>query len=55
MAIGSFASGGLLAAYGWNAVLWVSFVPLVLAFVALTMAVRRGTAMQPGDPDVPAD
>lgn len=55
MAIGSFASGGLLAAYGWNAVLWVSFVPLVLAFVALAMAVRRGTAMQPGDPDVPAD
>ena len=35
MAIGSFLSGSLLSAYGWNAVLWVSFVPLVLAVVAL--------------------
>jgi MFS family permease len=35
MAIGSFASGGLLAAYDWNMVLWVSFVPLVLAVGAL--------------------
>jgi MFS family permease len=43
MAIGSFASGGLLAAYGWNTVLWVSFVPLALAAVALAGAkVRRG-------------
>lgn len=31
MAIGSFASGSLLAAYDWNMVLWVSFLPLVLA------------------------
>lgn len=37
MAIGSFASGGLLAAYDWNMVLWVSFVPLVLAAVAMAM------------------
>ncbi|MBN9575505.1 MAG: MFS transporter, partial [Alicycliphilus denitrificans] len=35
MAIGSFLSGSLLSAYGWNAVLWVSFVPLALAVVAL--------------------
>ncbi len=35
MAIGSFASGGILAAYDWDMVLWVSFVPLVLAVVAL--------------------
>ncbi|HWK73967.1 MAG TPA: MFS transporter [Povalibacter sp.] len=41
MAIGSFSSGGLLSAYGWNTVLWVSFVPLALAFVALAMAMRR--------------
>src|SRR5690606_20191920 len=27
MAIGSFASGGVLAAYDWDVVLWVSFVP----------------------------
>lgn len=37
MAVGSFASGGLLAAYGWDMVLWVSFVPLVLAIVALAV------------------
>lgn len=41
MAIGSFSSGGLLAAYGWNVVLWVSFVPLALAVVALVLAMRR--------------
>ena len=38
MAIGSFTSGGLLSAYGWQMVLWVSFVPLVLAAVALSAA-----------------
>ncbi|MBR8654643.1 MFS transporter [Achromobacter sp. Marseille-Q0513] len=35
MAVGSFASGGLLAAYDWTTVLWVSFIPLALAIVAL--------------------
>lgn len=35
MAVGSFTSGGILTAFGWNAVLLVSFVPLVLAFAAL--------------------
>ena len=44
MAIGSFSSGGLLAAYGWNTVLWVSFVPLALAAVALVAAMRKGAA-----------
>lgn len=41
MAVGSFSSGGLLAAYGWSAVLWVSFVPLALAAVALAAALHR--------------
>ncbi|NYT60229.1 MFS transporter [Alcaligenaceae bacterium] len=41
MAIGSFSSGGLLSAYGWNTVLWVSFVPLVLSVVALAVAMRK--------------
>jgi len=41
MAIGSFSSGGLLSAYGWDMVLWVSFVPLVLAVVALALAMQR--------------
>lgn len=37
MAIGSFVSGSLLAAYDWATVLWVSFLPLVLAMVALAV------------------
>lgn len=44
MAIGSFSSGGLLSAYGWTTVLWVSFVPLVLAVIALSLAMRKGMA-----------
>jgi len=35
MTLGSFASGGLLTGYGWDAVLWVSFFPLALAVMAL--------------------
>ncbi|GAB1575816.1 MFS transporter [Bordetella petrii] len=44
MAVGSFASGGLLAAYDWDTVLWVSFAPLALAVGALgfaSLALRR--------------
>ncbi|MBB3268115.1 MFS family permease [Azospirillum sp. OGB3] len=37
MALGSFASGGLLAAFGWDTVLWVSFVPLAAAIAALAV------------------
>lgn len=43
MAIGSFSSGGVLGAYGWDMVLWVSFVPLALA-AAVLMARRGATA-----------
>jgi MFS family permease len=35
MAVGSFSSGGILTAYGWDTVLWVSLGPLVLPFAAL--------------------
>lgn len=42
MAIGSFSSGGLLSTYGWDTVLWVSFVPLALALIALVIAMRKG-------------
>ncbi|SEO74681.1 Predicted arabinose efflux permease, MFS family [Methylobacterium sp. ap11] len=38
MAVGSFSSGGLLAHYGWEVVLWVSFGPLALAVAALALA-----------------
>ncbi|WP_338150857.1 MFS transporter [Neoroseomonas soli] len=46
MALGSFASGGLLTVYGWDTVLWVSFAPLGLAVAALAMtsAARRAGA-----------
>lgn len=44
MAIGSFSSGGLLSAFGWNTVLWVSFVPLALSVAALGVAMRRKRA-----------
>lgn len=45
MAIGSFSSGGLLSAYGWSAVLWVSFIPLAAAALALVWTVRKGRNM----------
>ena len=35
VAIGSFLSGSLLAAFGWETVLWLSFVPLAVAVIAL--------------------
>jgi MFS family permease len=41
MAIGSFSSGGLLSAFGWDMVLWVSFGPLVIAVAALAVAKYR--------------
>src|SRR5574337_130736 len=46
MAFGSFLSGGLLTAYGWNTVLWLSFVPLAAAVLVLTgtSVVRRQEA-----------
>jgi MFS family permease len=31
MALGSFASGGLLTAYGWDGILYISFLPIALA------------------------
>jgi len=41
MAFGSFLSGGLLTAYGWTTVLWLSFAPLAAAVVAVAAAVFR--------------
>lgn len=38
VAVGSFLSGGLLSAFGWNTVLWLSFIPLTLAGLALALA-----------------
>ncbi|MTV39025.1 MFS transporter [Duganella radicis] len=39
MAVGSFASGGLLSVYGWDTVLLVSFAPLAVALIALLLSV----------------
>ncbi|MEP9380629.1 MFS transporter [Aquabacter sp. CN5-332] len=36
MAVGSFLSGGLLSAFGWNTLLALAFVPLIIAVIALT-------------------
>jgi predicted MFS family arabinose efflux permease len=38
MAVGSFASGSLLAAYDWATVLQVSFAPVALAIATLALA-----------------
>lgn len=46
MAVGSFASGGLLTAFGWGTVLWVSFVPVALAVTALMAVVLVGSAQE---------
>ncbi len=35
MIVGSFSSGALLNAFGWNAVLWGSLVPVVVGFLAM--------------------
>ena len=42
MAVGSFSSGALLTAFGWQVVLWVSLLPLALAVLALALALRPG-------------
>lgn len=35
MAVGSFSSGGILSTFGWYMVLWLSFIPLLLAIATL--------------------
>ena len=48
MAIGSFSSGQLLANFGWSAVNWVVFPPVLLglAVLALSSLARRRAAVQ---------
>ena len=45
MVLGSFASGGLLTAYGWNTVIWVSFIPLAAAVAAVTFRASSRTGL----------
>lgn len=44
VALGSLLSGGFLTAYGWNTVLWLSFVPLALAMFVLARSEMRRNA-----------
>ena len=48
VAFGSFLSGGLLTAYGWDTVLWLSFVPLMVAVVALVRSSAGRSRPAPG-------
>lgn len=41
MALGSFLSGSLLTSYGWDTVLWLSFVPLAATAAALAAVAAR--------------
>ncbi|MFC3116167.1 MFS transporter [Cellvibrio fontiphilus] len=41
MALGSFLSGGILGAYGWSTVLWISFIPLSITLLALALAKKQ--------------
>ncbi|MCQ3828656.1 MFS transporter [Microbulbifer elongatus] len=45
MALGSFASGGILSAFGWSAVLWTAFPPLAITLVALVALQMRTRAV----------
>jgi MFS family permease len=48
MALGSFSSGQLLANYGWSAVNWVVFPPVLLGLTVLSLAsfVKRRAKLQ---------
>lgn len=48
MTIGSFSSGTLLMAKGWDAVLWVTFFPIVIAVAALAATRMRRTPQASG-------
>jgi MFS family permease len=45
MAVGSFSSGHLLAASGWEAVNWIAFPPIALAFAVLLLLGRNRKAV----------
>lgn len=42
MIMGSFSSGALLHLFGWNAVLWGSLVPVMVALLTLVSIKKRG-------------
>lgn len=48
VAVGSFSSGGLLTAFGWTTVLWVSMAPIAVAIVALVFEPISRRALDDG-------
>ena len=48
MAFGSFLSGGLLTSFGWDTVLWLSFVPIAATVVALAAIAGVGSRLRAG-------
>jgi MFS family permease len=55
MAVGSFSSGQLLANFGWSAVNWVVFPPVLLGLTVLLVIsfVKQRAAAQPQAQDIP--
>ena len=54
MAVGSFSSGQLLANFGWSAVNWVVFPPVLLGLtVLLVISFAKQRAVQPQAQDIP--
>lgn len=48
MAVGSLSSGGLLARYGWDVVLWIAFLPILVAVAGLAWSTAaRSTPARP--------
>lgn len=45
MAVGSFASGGLLTSFGWAAVNWVVFPPVLVALAVLAWSRRQRSSV----------
>jgi len=41
MALGSFASGGVLSVWGWDIVLWVSLLPVLIASIVISYHAYR--------------
>ena len=48
VALGSLVSGGVVTAFGWDAVLWLVFPPVAVAVLALALTARTSGAYAPG-------
>lgn len=48
MAFGSFLSGSLLTSFGWDTILWLSFVPIAATVLALAAIAALGSRLRAG-------